>query len=80
MDCRGASPTGLQSADLLRDTDYQAGQEFAAAAMSRSAEALLVPSATRLGDNLVLFTGQLRAGSVTKTAGNRQPRLYVPRP
>ncbi len=39
----------------------------------------LVPSATRLGDNLVLFPRQLRPDSRVSVVSSRDPQLYVSR-
>jgi hypothetical protein len=42
-------------------------------------EGLLVRSATRLGDNLILFPDNLRAGSRIEVVPSRDPRLFVQR-
>jgi hypothetical protein len=47
--------------------------------LSVGAEAVLVPSATGMGDNLVLFPDQLTAASRLTVISSRDPRLYVPR-
>jgi RES domain len=59
---------GLTPADLADDVDYRAPQALAAAAMAAGAEALLVPSVTGLGDNLIVFTAR-RSGSVAAPPG-----------
>ena len=50
-----------------------------AAALKGSLEGLIVPSATRLGDNLILFPENLRASSRIEIVSSRDPRLYVER-
>jgi RES domain-containing protein len=79
IDCRDLSSAGLLTDALLHDNDYGASQSLAAAAISHGAEGILVPSATRLGDNLVIFTAQLRADSRLAVVASRDPRLFVPR-
>ena len=79
LDCRNASALGLTAADLIRDGDFAITQEIAAEALVRGAEAVLVPSATGIGDNLVLFPDQLTAASRLTVIRSRDPRLYVPR-
>lgn len=79
LDCRDATAFGLPHDALLHDTDYRATQALAAAATARGVEGLLVPSATLLGDNLVVFPTNLRSGSRLEVASARDPRLYVPR-
>lgn len=56
LDARNLSCCGLTPAMLLDDPTYEVGQTLAAAAIGRSCEGLLVPSATQLPDPvLVLF-------------------------
>jgi RES domain-containing protein len=78
-DCRGHEPLGLSTGDLVHDTDYEATQALGAAANCRGFEGLLVPSATRLGDNLIVFPQNLRADSRIAVVSSRDPRLYVRR-
>ncbi len=42
-------------------------------------EGLLVPSATGLGDNLILLPQNLSAGSRIAVVSSRDPRLHVER-
>lgn len=79
LDCRDAAALGLDPADLVRDYDFALTQEIAAAAIAQGAEGILVPSATDLGENLVVFPAQLRGASRLTVTGSRDPRLYVPR-
>jgi hypothetical protein len=79
LDCRDAIALGLTPEDLVRDYDFIATQEIAAAAISKGAEGILVPSATRLGDNLVIFANRLLSQSKLVVVGSRDPRLHVPR-
>lgn len=78
-DCRDPSALGLSPEDLAHDTDYRATQALGAAADARGLEGLLVPSATGLGDNLILFPQNFPAGSRLTVASSRDPRLYVRR-
>jgi hypothetical protein len=74
-------PAGLTIDDLCQDTgdpkaDYWAPQEIAAEAIRLGAEALLVPSATRLDDqvpNVLIFTTKLRPGSHVVVAERVEP-------
>ena len=61
----------------MHDTDYEATQALGAAANSRGFEGLLVPSATRLGNNLIVFSQNLLADSRIAVVSSRDPRLYV---
>jgi len=79
LDCRDSAALGLSPKDLTRDYDFTITQEVAAAAIAQGAEGILVPSATGLGDNLVVFPAQLHGTSRLAAVGSRDPRLYVPR-
>lgn len=79
-DCRDPGWLGLSQEHLVHDTDYEATQAIGEAALAKGLEGLLVPSATRLGDNLILFRDNLRAGARIDTTSIRAPRLYVERP
>jgi len=63
----------------VHDTYYEATQAIGAAAIAYWLEGLLVPSATRLGENLILFPDNFRAGSRIEVVSSRDPRLYVRR-
>lgn len=78
-DCRDPNPLGLAAGDLSHDTDYRATQALGAAADRHGLEGLLVPSATGLGDNLILFPQNLLAASRLRIVSSRDPRLYVER-
>lgn len=80
-DCREPSVLGLAPEDLSHDTDYRATQALGAAAGGDGdgVEGLLVPSATGLGDNLILFPQNLLSGSRVRAVSSRDPRLYVRR-
>ncbi len=75
-------PAGVTIDDLCQDTDdpkadYWLPQEIAAGAISMGAEALLVPSATRLDDgvpNVIIFTAKLRSGSRLAVVERVEPR------
>ena len=79
LDCRDPALLGLSLDDLVHDTDYEATQSIGAAAFARRAEGILTISATRLGDNLVLFPIHLGTSSRITVVSSRDPRLYVQR-
>lgn len=68
---------GIDSKHLIDDHDYTFPQSLSAAFRKRGAEAFLVPSATLLGSNLVVFPDRLRDGSSLTASGSRRARLYV---
>lgn len=55
FDYRDPAAIGLVLADLVDNYDFTVTQELAAAAIAHGAEGILVPSATGLGDNLVIL-------------------------
>lgn len=59
IDCRDVVALGLAHGALLDDVRYTVGQGLGLAAVRRGAEGILVPSATRAGDNLILFPDNL---------------------
>ncbi len=65
-DCRDLDLIGISAEQLLDDYNYAFGQALAHAALVSGAEGILVPSASKVGDNLVLFPDQLRVGSVVQ--------------
>ncbi len=75
--CDEPTRLDLDLEDLCHDTIWDIPQRLAAAALRQGVEAMVVPSATRLGSNLVLFPTQRRAGSVIVATGYVDPRLYV---
>jgi RES domain-containing protein len=79
LDCREPSVVGLTREDLLDDLDYTVPRQLAAAAFDVGAEGILVPSATNLGDNLVLFTEKRRRGSLLIVTNSVDPQIYVNR-
>lgn len=79
LDCRDPSALGLAPEVLVDDYDVSTTQELGAAAIAHEAEGILVPSATGLGDNLVIFPDQLQTISGLTIVGSRDPKLYVPR-
>lgn len=79
LDCRDIETETISTEQVLHATNYALTQEIAAAAITAGAEALLIPSATRLGDNLVVFPEQLRSDSEITLIGSRDPMLYVER-
>lgn len=75
IDLRDPAALTLPADALLHDTDYRIPQALAAAARERGAEGIMVPSATRLGDNLIIFADRLAATSKLSVVGSRDPRL-----
>jgi hypothetical protein len=79
LDCRDLSALGLTSADLLDDTDYAVPRALSAAAIARNVEAIIVPSASLLGDNLIVFSDRLWSGSTMTVEHSIDPRLIKDR-
>jgi RES domain-containing protein len=79
LDCRDATKLGVTAEDLVRDYDFEVTQGLAAAAIARDGEGILVPSATGLGDNLIVFSARLRPTSRLVVVDSRDPRLYAKR-
>jgi hypothetical protein len=79
LDFRDPVPLGLAAEDLVRDHDFDITQELAAGVIANRAEGILVPSATKLGDNLIIFPTRLRSASRLDVIASRDPRLYVMR-
>lgn len=75
LDCRDTDFLGLSLDNLLNDRDYPPGQTVAAAAIDLGAEGILVPSATRLGDNLIIFPRLVRPSSVLAVVRSIDPHL-----
>jgi hypothetical protein len=79
IDCRVLGELGTPVDELIQDTDYRVTQSIAKSAISTGAEGIIVPSATRLGDNLVIFPDHMKPGSRLEVIGSRDPVLYVER-
>jgi hypothetical protein len=75
LDCRDPLALGLTPANLLHDTDYAVPRALAAAAIDRGAEAIVVHSASLLGDNPIIFPHRLRPGSTLTAGRSIDPRL-----
>lgn len=78
IDLRHVQLDDFSPQNLATTASYEVPQTVARLAIERGAEALLVPSATRLGDNLVVFPEFLNSGSEMTIMGSRDPVLYVP--
>ena len=78
-DCRDATLLGMMTDSLVHDRDYRATQHLGAAVVAAGLEGMLVPSATALGDNLIVFTAQMHAVSAIEVVDSRDPRLFVDR-
>lgn len=81
LDCRDVTAMGLAPNDLLHDTDWSVPQGLAAAALVRGAKGMIVPSATLLGDNLIILPDNLsRPGDYAlRVVGRRVMHPYVER-
>ncbi len=79
LDCCSPKALGLSLEHLVHDAHYEAAQAIGAAALERGLEGLIVPSATCLVDNLILFSENLRPSSRLEIVSSRDPRLYVER-
>jgi RES domain-containing protein len=79
LDLRNPSDYGLRVEDVTDDSDYSRTQELALAALERGAEGLLVPAASLVGDNLVIFIDSLVPHSVIHPIRFIDPKLYVGR-
>lgn len=74
-DCRDYDAVGIDRSRFLDDWDYSTGHALAVAVRRSGAEAMLVPSASGLGDNLVLFPDLLRPGSTLSPVRSIDPNL-----
>lgn len=79
LDCRNADALGLEMVDLCHDTDFTIPHLLARETLSRGFEGMLVPSATFLGDNLIVFPKNVSDTALFNVVGERNPALYVPR-
>jgi RES domain-containing protein len=79
LDCRDPAVLGIPLELFWDDYAGELPQALARAALEQGVEALQVPSATRMGDNLVVFTENLRPESKLLVVGGRDPHLVVPR-
>ena len=76
LDGRDLAAVGLTPEDLFHD-DYAVSHAVAAAALAAGVEALLVPSATRLPDPvLVIFPDALQPGSRVHEMDSVDPALH----
>lgn len=79
VDCRDPDRLGLTLNDLEADFDLAATRSLGAAAFAAGMDGLLTVSATRLGNNLVLFPENMGSRSRLEVRTARDPRLYVDR-
>lgn len=84
IDCSDVVRMGIRMIDLfpedeaLEDAAYDLGQDIGSAAFILGYEAMLIPSATRLGTNLIVFPANLRPDSHIQIIDSVDPALYVP--
>jgi len=74
-DCRDPDAVEIDVVRLFADWDFTLGQALAKQARADGAEALLVPSASDLGDNLIVFPDRLRSTSTLTVVRSVDPRL-----
>jgi RES domain-containing protein len=77
IDCRDPSNIGLRVQDLTSDGSTERTREIGAAAHMLGADGLLVPSATLLGDNLILFPDNFSPSTRLTLETSIDPRLYI---
>lgn len=75
LDCRDLDALGLAEADLFDNTDFETPRALVAAAIDRNVEGIVVPSASRLGDNLIIFPHLVRTRSVVVEVRTIDPVL-----
>lgn len=63
LDIRDPASHGIDVDALLDDWNRTLGQQIGEAALDRGVEGILVPSASRLGDNLIIFPDNLAPAS-----------------
>lgn len=78
-DIQRPSECGIDVARLVDDWDYALPQALAREAFAQGCEAMLVPSATLLGNNIVVFPQNLHDDSGLMMNSSRDPRLFVSR-
>ncbi len=72
LDMRKPDEFGIDVQMLLADRDYSLSQELASVAVVRGCQGILVPSATGLGDNLILYPSRCRDyGSAVRCVRSR---------
>jgi RES domain-containing protein len=76
VDCTDLAALRLEIEDLCHDSDWEIPQELAEVALHPRFEGMIVPSASRLGNNLIVFPEQLRPDSVIEVRRYVDPRLY----
>jgi RES domain-containing protein len=79
LDCRDSAALGLDDAALLHDYDLSTPQRLAGAARAGGVEGIIVPSATLLGNALIVFPDLLLEGSTLRVRESQPMRLYVER-
>lgn len=77
VDLRDPESVDLARDSLVDDRSIGCTQAIGAAANARGAEGLLVPSASLLGDNLIIFPENLKDSSQIRIVESRDPRLRI---
>ena len=77
VDCSDPTAIALTNHALCHPTDWRVPQALSGAAIDSGCEAVLVPSCTRLGSNLVVFQERLRSASRIEITSQRNPELFI---
>jgi hypothetical protein len=86
VDCRNATAMGLEPEDLMHDPSpaypgvYPIPQALAEAALDRGAQRILTPSATLLGDTLIVLPDNFDSSCVLELKESKPMRPYVGSP
>jgi hypothetical protein len=75
LDIRDPVNLGLSLADITNDYDFSKTQQIAQAAIDAGAEAILAPSASGNGFNLIIFTESLRSTSTIRAGVSHEIKL-----
>lgn len=75
VDLRSISADEARQVGLFDDWNYESGHVLARAVRETGAEGMLVASATRIGDSLILFPDMLRPGSEMTVVRTVDPDL-----
>lgn len=77
VDCTEPDLMNLTAEDLVGDSSYRITQCLGDAVSASGCEAARVPSASLLGENLIIFPRNLTGQSNLKVVRSRDPRLRI---
>lgn len=75
VDCTNPDLLGVTEEDLMVDTSFHITRRIGEAVNAGGYEAARVPSASLLGDNLIIFPRNLQSSSHLRPVRSRDPRL-----